>query len=265
MFYANNTQGLRTFIDEAEKSNSYFCPACGKQMVIRRGKIICHHFAHKANCICDPWYNGNGKSLWHRKMQAMFCTDQQEVIVWDKNRTVFHVADAVKQCRDGSVVYEFQHSPISGDDFIERSRYYLKLGYKLVWIFDYCTQSPPKTILYTKEQYEYEGKEVYHFVWPGRDRIKLFDSYEVRSFLSEECKSGGKLSVYFFVSTGLGRQIQCEYDFRDYVKWEYEDPFHRNSFYIAPYFSLTDDLSEFYARAYEKESFEHHYIYFFGI
>lgn len=263
MYYANDEQGIRVFIDAAEKKNSYFCPACGRRMIIKRGKIKCHHFAHEAKSVCDPWYNGNEKSLWHQEMQSMFLPEEQEVVVWNENGTVFHVADAIKQSQEGPIVYEFQHSPISGDDFIERSSYYLNLGYRLVWIFDYCTKSRPKNILFTEEQYIYKYRTLYRFVWPGRDRVKLFDSYDMSSFLSEcECNNGGKLRVYFFVSTGLGEEIHYEYDIWDYEKWEFVDPFRRENYYIKPYFSFTDDLSDFYASAYKKEIFEKYYVSF---
>lgn len=43
-----------------------------------------------------------------------------------------HRADVVV----GKTVIEFQHSNISPEIFQKRSRFYIELGYKVIWVFD---------------------------------------------------------------------------------------------------------------------------------
>ena len=72
----------------------YYCPACKSRMIIKRGKIIAPHFAHKTKGQCDPWYTGK-MSQWHRKLQNKFPPDMQEVILWNDDNTEYHVADGI--------------------------------------------------------------------------------------------------------------------------------------------------------------------------
>ena len=43
-----------------------------------------------------------------------------------------HIADILLS----DIVVEFQHSPISYDEFNERNKFYTSLGYKVIWVFD---------------------------------------------------------------------------------------------------------------------------------
>ena len=257
MYYANNGEGKRVYIDDANREEKYFCPFCNSSMIMKCGKLVCHHFAHAAKQTCDPWYKGNGKSKWHRNMQAMFPPEKQEVIVWNEDHSIFHIADVVIENseNENNYVYEFQHSTISPDAFIERSQYYLDLGYSLVWIFDYCTVDSPK-IVFRDETYQ--GEYFDKYIWPGRDRIRTLESKEVREFFYEtNCNSKGKLFVFFYVRTGPGESKLITYtDERPYSKWEFKNPFRLEEKYLKPYFLRSDDLTEFYATTWDKQEFE---------
>lgn len=261
MYYACDQKGNRIYIDDAVRKEKYYCPVCNSQMIIKRGRIKCHHFAHESNRICDLWYRGNGKSKWHRSMQSLFPSENQEVAVWDEKHFIFHIADIAKSSKDGSkkTVYEFQHSSISTDEFIERSRYFMNLGYTLIWIFDYCTIYPPKTIFCIEDSsYMDCDNNLHKYAWPGKDRIKMFDTNEIKLFLSEMgCNESGNLYIYFYVSTGMGRKTSITYrEVDEYTKWEYVNPFMREEKYLKVHFSASDNLSIFYATTYAKEQFE---------
>ena len=56
--------------------------------------------------------------------------------------------DGVKHIADifipkANTVIEFQHSPISFEDFNERNRFYTDCGYRLVWVFDATNRIRP--------------------------------------------------------------------------------------------------------------------------
>jgi hypothetical protein len=40
-------------IKDAQKGGKYFCPSCRASVIVRKGEIKIHHFAHKANNICS--------------------------------------------------------------------------------------------------------------------------------------------------------------------------------------------------------------------
>lgn len=259
MFYAMSKNQIRTHIDDAVAKEPYFCPACHCRLRLKRGKIVSHHFAHEAGAHCDPWYRENGKTKWHQDMQAKFEPEEQEIVIWNADHSEYHIADAVKKMRDRKLVFEFQHSPISPDEFIERSQYYLNLGYTLVWVFDYATLTPPKRLFYLEDVFvDSRGSKVRQFFWPGKDRVKLFDQVDVRDFLLEnKCNRGGNLVVYFYVSTGVGVYGYHQYNDETFAyTWGYRDPLQRKAVYLKADFFNHDELSEFYASVYDKEKFD---------
>lgn len=265
MYYATNEEGNRIYIDDAIRKEKYYCPFCNSRMIMKCGQIVCHHFAHKANRTCDPWYNGNSKSKWHRYMQSMFSPENQEVIIWNEDHSIFHIADVVKTNKSSTkkYVYEFQHSSISADAFIERSLYYLDLGYTLIWVFDYCTLQSPKVIFRAEGTYQSDiHKNLHKYVWPGKDRVRLFDSDDMRDFLNEtNCNENGNLFAFFFVRTGLGEEKQITYgDTWSHIKWEYKNPFQLEEKYLKIHFSYSDDLSDFYATTWDKQVFEEYLV-----
>lgn len=86
------------------------------------------HFAHKSLKDCDDFKHD--MSAWHKSWQEQFPLECREVVV--RNNGEVHRADVLWN----GVVFEFQHSPISSDEFNRRNRFYVRAGYKVIWIFD---------------------------------------------------------------------------------------------------------------------------------
>ena len=146
MFKAKDINGKIITIDEATRGGEYYCPFCNNQLITKMGNIVVHHFAHKAS-LCDNWYSEN-KGKWHRDMQNLFKKEYQEVILWKNNNKStgeFHIADVCLPLSDGTnLIIEFQHSPMTKEEFFERNRFYTigciedrKKPNTLVWIFDF--------------------------------------------------------------------------------------------------------------------------------
>lgn len=253
MYFANDENGIRVNINSATVEHRYFCPACKNQMIIKRGRIITPHFAHKTKGPCDHWYTGK-MSPWHRKMQNKFPLDMQEITLWNDDQTEFHVADVLVGNEGMGLVFEFQHSAIPVDTFICRTKFYMDLGYSVVWIFDYQNCDYPKCIYYEDAPF---SERIKHVLWPGRDRVRFFDCETMRSFI-EDCDNGAQnLSVLFNVNTGRGREYLCEYqDGYQSYKWEYVDPLAKEAYYIRPYFNTTESLSDFWAVFFTEEEID---------
>ncbi len=131
MFIALDEEGKRTPIASAFKGEKYFCPICHKKLIIKAGKIVAHHFAHKStdNCL-DSWHHD--MSFWHYDWQNKFPKESQEIVMRDGDE--IHRADVFLS--ETNTIIEFQHSFINKDEFQERNEFYLKKGYQLVWLFD---------------------------------------------------------------------------------------------------------------------------------
>lgn len=131
MFIANDKNGERISIENAIKTNEYVCPICGEPLIIKaeNSSAVTKHFAHKKGTQClDGW--SHDMSEWHREWQEKFPEECREVVV-EKNG-VKHRADILIN----NTVIEFQHSPITNEEILERNAFYLSCGYRVIWVFD---------------------------------------------------------------------------------------------------------------------------------
>lgn len=244
MFFANDKYGVRICIDDASTSETYTCPICKCDMIQKRGRIVTPHFAHKARRDCDSWYTGK-MSLWHKEMQELFPKRCREIPIWDMEHNEYHIADAVFSKGPKRWVVEFQHSVISSGDFIKRTEFYIRCGYEVIWIFDFINTKSPKKLYYTQEQ----DSQWIKVVWPGQDRVRFLEDIDFEQY-------EGKVSIYFYISTGKGRAYSVEsYYYPTWERWEYVDPFHREHLFVELNLLNFDSLREFCARPYPEEKF----------
>lgn len=184
MLFANDYNDRRVHIDETQSNQEYYCPSCGAPLVVKKGEIRQHHFAHKKNHICkDTWErsgsNGYDVSPWHNKWQSLFPKDNQEVRL--HLGEVCHRADVLV---DRTVV-EFQHSILSHGVFDDRNNFYLNLGYKVVWLFDISDLYAAGKISYCKEG------ESCLFSW--QNPKKTFSAYDINK---------GEIELFFHIIEG---------------------------------------------------------------
>ena len=130
MQFANNENGQRTYIGEAEEAACYSCPYCGAPMIQRRGQINIPHFAHMKGYLCTDNWRYEEMSEWHRAWQSNYPLENQEIAV--SNEFGRHRADVLIN----DTVVEFQHSPLSAEEFRERNEFYAACGYRVIWLFD---------------------------------------------------------------------------------------------------------------------------------
>lgn len=137
MFVALDRDGNKIWVEDAVEGERYFCPCpkCGKELTIkaRKSDAMRTHFAHKKGSQClDSWMNTYDMSEWHKNWQRAFPIEYNEVYL--ENNGEVHRADVLIE--DLKVVIEFQHSPMSGEEFEKRNAFYKSCGYKMVWVFD---------------------------------------------------------------------------------------------------------------------------------
>lgn len=134
MYIAFDSNFSRVHIDDCVIREKYFCPYCKSPLVVRKGDVRRHHFAHEKYALCsDSWSSDRiaNDSDWHRKWQGKFPIDNQEICL--TLGEIKHRADVMIL----RTVLEFQHSPLSSEKFSNRNSFYSELGNKVIWIFDY--------------------------------------------------------------------------------------------------------------------------------
>jgi competence protein CoiA len=97
-----------------------YCDICNKEVIPKCGQIKVWHFAHKVSNDCDSW--SEEETQWHKDWKDKFPKECQEVKVGN------HRADI--KCND--IIIEFQHSPLSSEQIIERENFYPNM----IWVLD---------------------------------------------------------------------------------------------------------------------------------
>lgn len=127
MDFALDQIGKRVHAVKADKNLEYKCPVCGGKVIPRLGEVNREHYAHVSSCE-DPW--SYDMSDWHREWQNQFPSGNREIVIEHDGEK--HRADVLAY----GYVLEFQHSPISCEEFNRRNEFYIKAGKKVIWIFD---------------------------------------------------------------------------------------------------------------------------------
>lgn len=172
MIIAVDKDGSRVHIDSTHVKNDYFCPICGEKLVLRKGKVRAHHFAHKKSSECsDSWHYD--MSEWHMNWQARFPIETQEIVKIKDG--LKHRADVLLE--DKKVVFEFQHSPMTAEEFDDRNSFYNSLGYKVIWIFDVSEQYENGSIdNYKNDLYKWTRpkKALNHFIPKDNPNVEVY-------------------------------------------------------------------------------------------
>lgn len=134
MYVALDENGNRIYADDEVRYTKCFCPACGEPLTHRKGTIKRAHFAHQKNSDCFMGLNKDYMSEWHIRMQSFFPKEEREVRFQDMDSGEVHIADVF--IKESNTVIEFQHSPISEEEYLSRTIFHLKNSRRIVWIFD---------------------------------------------------------------------------------------------------------------------------------
>lgn len=135
MLFAIDKEGNRIHINYALRGQEYVCPCCEEKVVLKKGNIRKHHYAHHSGSMCrDGWHYD--MSDWHQEWQNKFPLQYQEIVKELNGKK--HRADVLIE--DKKIVFEFQHSALSSDEFYDRNIFYNTLGYKVIWVFDEIEQ-----------------------------------------------------------------------------------------------------------------------------
>jgi hypothetical protein len=187
MQIAIDKDGKRILAFNAKKNDEYLCPICRGEVILRQGNINITHFAHRSNECTDNWYYD--MSEWHYSMQKRFPENQREVVVNYMRQT--HRADVLH----GNQIIEFQHSPISTEELVERNNFYNEAGYSVAWVFDvqdqydfnaitimdhdkalmYKWSNPKRCLQCFPQPKEYNKKFVIYLYWIDEDDYECFN------------------------------------------------------------------------------------------
>ncbi len=169
MLFAIDYNDNRVHIEDTHGNQEYYCPYCGAPLIMKKGEIRQHHFAHKQNHICsDTWERSHSYDIspWHNEWQSLFPKENQEVKL--SLGDTKHRADVMID----RTVIEFQHSIMSVKDFDDRNNFYFNLGNKVIWLFDLSDLLEDQLVCK-----ETSGRLEFHWQNPK----KAFNNYDIQS------------------------------------------------------------------------------------
>jgi competence CoiA-like predicted nuclease len=132
------SEGFRVSAACAERQKSYFCPSCKNLLVLKRGRIVVAHFAHRPPVLCD-WAKGETKAHLEAK-QIVFDALSTRGIKAELEFVVQSLpgdrrADVMAWSSKGvPVAIELQHSALSLSILETRARSYANASIAQLWV-----------------------------------------------------------------------------------------------------------------------------------
>lgn len=130
MFVALDDNGDRLHAWDAGRDQRCTCPECQTDVVVKRGRIVVPHFAHRPDSGC---VYGIGESERHHEMKWQVGTMFAEKKVrYEVRFAPLRRADLVV----GRWVVECQSSPLSIEEWEARTTFYNAAGSAVLWMWD---------------------------------------------------------------------------------------------------------------------------------
>lgn len=136
MLIAVNKQNQYCLADRAGPEEEYFCPACFKPVLLRRGQIKVSHFAHQQRSGCSFLAEGEttthlrGKLSLFRYFSTFGQVEIEPVLKEIGQRPDLLLVDQ----NESRLAIEYQCSPLSVKRLHERNAGYQKLGLRVLWL-----------------------------------------------------------------------------------------------------------------------------------
>jgi hypothetical protein len=129
--------GERKFAPYSPKGLDYTCPECKEAVVLKKGKVVTHHFSHKSGSDCS---NGKGESKEHLRAKFLLYTwavnaglkceleYPMETPKGKRRADIYVINDGIQYA------LEIQKSPIDFDMIEARTESYRSIGVHALWI-----------------------------------------------------------------------------------------------------------------------------------
>lgn len=130
------TSPSRLIAPFADKSQApFFCPFCKREVILKKGNINVHHFAHVTDSACD-W--DKGESPAHRKCKleiydALLKNPRVRNCAMERNLGTVR-PDISCRIDDHPVAVEVQVSSLSVDKITHRTQEYQRKGVYVLWV-----------------------------------------------------------------------------------------------------------------------------------
>jgi len=126
--------GKRVWAKDVERERACLCPGCRDPVILKRGRIVVAHFAHRPGSAACAFAAGEtlahmeAKFKFHAALAARGFTADVEVVFGEQR------ADVAVWSHGNPFAFEFQRSPIGLDEINRRAWSYAAQGIAQAWI-----------------------------------------------------------------------------------------------------------------------------------
>lgn len=133
------SQGQRVEASAAQRGVRYFCPGCHAEVILKRGRKVCAHFAHKSSTTC---VGSRGETRAHLAFKALITQTLRErglrvepeytigTVPWERRADVMVWAPVTNT----PIAIELQRSSLSIRELEVRARSYSQMDIAQFWI-----------------------------------------------------------------------------------------------------------------------------------
>lgn len=197
---SNNNQDDNIAWLTNKNQGPFLCPSCNSEVILKKGKIRQHHFAHKSPEDCTY---GKGESQQHLFVKRQI----YEALTKHPNCSKCKMERVLKRVRpdislyinDTRVAIEIQRSDISIDLIRQRTKRYTELDIYLLWILP---DNSPSTFFHQGEEinvhrmkkweeYLYIMYEECIYYWQKNAFVTLYDFDILKTWVEESDWGGG--------------------------------------------------------------------------
>lgn len=152
----------------------FCCPVCGHEVVLHKGMVRVHHFAHKANANCT---HGAGETNLHRmaKMEIYQSLSMCRGLTCQLEAPLDGVrADVLVKSVSTKRTYaiEVQISQLTMAEIIERTRRYARQDVYVLWLFEWKPELLTKQYAPSlKERWAHALNFGWVYYWRGSDEV----------------------------------------------------------------------------------------------
>ena len=122
-----------------ERGPKYVCPVCADELVIKKGRIVVHHFAHRPPVTCEAGKGETPRTFPQSECSSMYSA--RGASTQSPRCPCSHVkATAVQmsslRIRTGSkdLRSRSEHTPIEQDAILRRTNTYLVADVSVIWV-----------------------------------------------------------------------------------------------------------------------------------
>lgn len=131
MLIALDKDGKRlNLLESLPEPGKFYCPACKGEVILKKGRIVRPHFAHRSLAACDSW--SENESEQHLALKERLYDWFSEEVELEK------YLPELKQTPDllvkGHLAIEIQCSSLPIDRLRERTQTYQEQGYAVLWL-----------------------------------------------------------------------------------------------------------------------------------